>query len=128
MGRQRQRRSNCHHLGMHRQCQICICATAVAAGRCIGRMRFVLPHGFLVQDLACNLHAPVLQSTAIETWTIVVETLANDFAATDNDAAMAVVQGRFRCLLETERHVGILTWRHSAEIRVIRSYRTVECL
>ena len=46
-----------------------------------------------------------LERTAIETGTIVIVTLANDFTATDNDTTVTIVKGRLRGLLETHGKV-----------------------
>lgn len=40
-----------------------------------------------------------LESAAVEAVTILVEALAEYFAAADDDGAVAMVEGRLRCLL-----------------------------
>lgn len=46
-----------------------------------------------------------LESTSIEAWTVVIVALTDDFAAADDNAAVAVVHGRLRGLLEAESKV-----------------------
>lgn len=47
-------------------------------------------------------NAAMLQSTAVEAWTVVVEALTNDLAAADDDCTMAIVERRLGSLLEAE--------------------------
>lgn len=60
-------------------------------------------NGSTTQGAVCD--AAMLQCTAVETRAIVVVALTDDLAAAHNDAAMAVVQGRLRGLLEAKREI-----------------------
>lgn len=59
-----------------------------------------LGHGLAIKPATGN--APMLQSTAVEAWAVVIEALANDLAAADNNCTMAVVERRLGSLLEAE--------------------------
>ena len=58
-----------------------------------------------------RLHLSGTLSTPVIARTIVIVTFTNDFAATNDDTAMAIVKRRERSLLEAERQIGIVT-RH----------------
>ena len=75
-------------------------------------IEFVLLLGLLLHHVTRCLAAPILQSPTIEAWTIVIESTTNDFASSNNYAAMAVVQSRLRCLFQAEGQISIPTWRH----------------
>lgn len=66
-------------------------------------LQLELGKGWTVKAAACD--APVLQASTIETRTVVVEALANDLAAADNDTAMSVVEWRLRSLLKAQSEV-----------------------
>jgi hypothetical protein len=53
-----------------------------------------------------------LQGTTVETWTIAVETLANDLTAANDDRAVAIVKGRELGLSEAKGEEGIVARRH----------------
>lgn len=113
-----------HHLGMHGEGCVCV-GTAAAAHflKCHELLRLLLLFAIILVQLLLallDLHLHVgqgravesavcdtamLESAAIVAGTVVVVALADDFASADDDAAVAVVQWRFRCLLKTEREV-----------------------
>lgn len=53
-----------------------------------------------------------LQCATVESGTVAVEALANNFATTHDDRAMAVVQGREIGLSKAEGQVGVVSGRH----------------
>jgi hypothetical protein len=63
----------------------------------------------------------MLQSAAVESRTVGVVALANDLAATNNNAAMTEVKRRVDGLLETQRKVEILSSRHFDRLMVYKS-------
>jgi len=52
-------------------------------------------------------NAAMLQCSAIEARTVVIETLSDDFASADDDAAMAIVKRGLRSLLEALSEVAV---------------------
>jgi len=64
-----------------------------------------LCHCWTVEDAAAVSDAAILQSATIELWAVVVVALSDDFAATHDDAAMAVMQWGLVGLLEAKSEV-----------------------
>lgn len=121
-----------HHLGMHREWDIGIVAAATHALK--GRkdpsllavftgdlglvLRFLLlvlllelANGRSIQCTSGEAASP--EGASVESWTIVVETLTDDFTSADDDAAMLVVEWRLCSLLEAQ--VEIIIGLHSVK-------------
>ena len=60
-------------------------------------------HSRAIDCPTCN--TTVLEGATIEAWAVIIIALADDLAATDNDAAVAVVHWRLAGLLEAKREV-----------------------
>ena len=82
------------------------------------RTQFSLRFCFLLLEVEYSVESAhgsqlsSLRGTAVKTPTIIVVALANDFAATDDDATMTVMQRRLSSLMEAERQMIIGAWRH----------------
>lgn len=99
---------DCHHLRVHAEAHVCLVAAAAAdalKGGEAGRCRYTLAgfHGEgRGRELAC------FEGAAVIAGAMVVEALAHDFAALDNDAAVAVEERRLGRLLEAEIQVVVV--------------------
>ena len=106
-----------HHLGVHGEGSVRLGSTTVSepfkGSLLLFRAEFVslallqlflhVGKGRAVEGAACD--SSMLQGTAIKSWAIVIVALADDLATTHNDAAVAVVEWRFRGLLEAQRQI-----------------------
>jgi hypothetical protein len=112
-----------HHLGVHGQRGVGVVTpagalegdegVAITTRRLGRRLRL-----FLLLQLLLQLHhgrtaqrrsagnTPMLECTAVEARAVIIVALPDDFAAADNDTAVAVVQRRLGRLLETKGQVG----------------------
>ena len=106
-----------HHLRVHGERGVRLGSTAVAVplenSLLLFRAEFVrlallqlglhVGKGRAVEGAACD--SSMLECAAVESWAVVVVALADDFASTHDDAAVAVVERRFRGLLEAQRQI-----------------------
>ena len=112
---ERQRRADGHHLGVHGERAV---GRWPATTQLVGLWYVLRLLLFLLLLLLCvrvqvsRGHAAILQGPAVETWTGLVVAFANDLATPDDDAAVAVVQRGLESLLEAERLVSVVLWRH----------------
>ena len=106
-----------HHLRVHAERDVGMVAAASAFERRVGigtvRLRILRSLRVLLLQFRLQIdkrrtvqsalsNTAMLEGAAIEAGTVVIEALADDFAAADDDAAMAVVERRLGGLLEAE--------------------------
>ena len=106
-----------HHLGVHGEGSVRLGSTTVSepfkGSLLLFRAEFVrlallqlflhVGKGRAVEGAAGD--SSMLQRAAVESWAVVVVALADDLASTHDDAAVAVVERRFRGLLEAQRQI-----------------------
>jgi len=118
---------DCHHLGVHGERYVCEVAAAAHGFEGSERGRLIVAIGVVLLRLlmlllilllmllfhllnssavigACSDLAG-LECAAVETGAIVVETLSDNLATANDDAAMAVVKWGLRGLLEAESEI-----------------------
>ncbi len=120
-----------NHLGMHAEWGVGKVASPIAredrfercegGGRRVGQLRLGLRLAFLTLLLqviqfggSTGSEAARLESTPIVAWTIIVVALTDNFASSDDDTAMTIVQWGVCSRGEAEGEVPVCSGRHGA--------------
>jgi len=108
-------RMDSHHLPMHRERSVGIIAISYRLKRQkrTRLLQIILQRlTFALLSLRLRGKIPRLEGTTVEAGTIGIETLTNNFTATDNNSTMSIVKRRHLSLSKAEGQIGVVAWRH----------------